>query len=101
MNTTISRRSFLKGSLAVSRSNHCGFCQPSWIPGCSMPPQREEAVEKFQPQRVAEITPDNKVNIFIGNSEMGQGVHTAHSMIIADELEADWKQVRIQPGRSA
>ena len=50
----------------------------------------------FSPNAWFTITPDNKVTIFVGNSEMGQGVLTAHSMIIADELEADWKQVQVR-----
>ena len=52
----------------------------------------------FIPNVWVQITSDNKVTITIGNSEMGQGVLTAQSMIIADELEADWKQVQIKQG---
>jgi isoquinoline 1-oxidoreductase subunit beta len=48
-----------------------------------------------------EITPDNKITITLGISEMGQGSRTALPMIIADELEADWKQVRIQQGQAS
>jgi len=57
-------------------------------------------IEKGSSRRVA-ITPDNKVTISIGNSEMGQGVRTALPMIIADELEADWKQLNIVQGPAA
>jgi isoquinoline 1-oxidoreductase beta subunit len=52
-------------------------------------------VPGFSPNAWFTITPDNKITIFVGNAEMGQGVLTAHAMIIADELEADWKQVKV------
>ncbi|MFH1123434.1 MAG: xanthine dehydrogenase family protein molybdopterin-binding subunit [Pseudomonadota bacterium] len=55
----------------------------------------KKAVAGFKPNAWFEITPDNVVKIAFPNSEMGQGSKTALPMIIADELEADWKQVRI------
>lgn len=58
-------------------------------------------LKTFNPNVWLHITSDNKVTIFIGNSEMGQGVLTAQSMIIADELEADWRQVKIKQGPAA
>ena len=92
MNPTISRRSFLKiTGLTI---------------GVSVTPfgyTLLNAAEKkdFNPNVWFHITSDNKVTIYIGNSEMGQGVLTAQSMIIADELEADWKkQVQIRQGEA-
>jgi len=55
-------------------------------------------LKTFNPNVWLHITSDNKVTIYIGNSEMGQGALTAQSMILADELEADWKQVRVRQG---
>jgi isoquinoline 1-oxidoreductase beta subunit len=52
----------------------------------------------FKPNVWFEITPDNKITITVGASEMGQGVHTALPMILADELEADWKQIKVVQG---
>jgi len=92
MNPTISRRSFLKiTGLTI---------------GVSVTPfgyTLLNAAEKkdFDPNVWLRITSDNKVTIYVGNSEMGQGVLTAQSMIIADELEADWKkQVQIRQGEA-
>lgn len=45
-----------------------------------------------------EITPANTVIISSGQCELGQGTHTAHGKIIADELGADWDQVEIKQG---
>jgi isoquinoline 1-oxidoreductase subunit beta len=42
------------------------------------------------------IEPDGRVVIVAHRSEMGTGIRTALPMIAADELDADWKQVKVQ-----
>src|SRR5688572_31438665 len=42
------------------------------------------------------IEPDNTVIIRCAQAEMGEGVLTALPMLIAEELEADWAQVRVE-----
>ncbi len=95
MNTTISRRSFLKLTgltiaVSVTPFGHT-----------ILNASEKKDLATFNPNVWLHITSDNKVTIYIGNSEMGQGVLTAQSMIIADELEADWKQVKIKQGPAA
>ena len=52
--------------------------------------------KSFNPNVWLQITPDNMVTIVVNKSEMGQGVYTSLPMIVADELEADWKRVKIK-----
>jgi isoquinoline 1-oxidoreductase subunit beta len=42
-----------------------------------------------------EITPDNRIRLFLSKVEMGQGIHTALAQIGAEELEVDWAQLEI------
>ena len=42
------------------------------------------------------ITPDNRVTLILGKSEMGQGIMTALPMILAEELCVDWKSVKVE-----
>jgi len=41
------------------------------------------------------VAPDNTVTAIIPHSEMGQGVHTALSAMLAEEMEADWDAMEI------
>jgi isoquinoline 1-oxidoreductase beta subunit len=52
--------------------------------------------DTFAPNAYLKITPDGRITIVVARSEMGQGVRTALPMILAEELEADWKQITIE-----
>jgi isoquinoline 1-oxidoreductase subunit beta len=91
MNKPISRRSFLKITgltIAVSAT-------PFGYNVINASAQKDGS---FKPNVWFEITPNNRITMTMGSSEMGQGTHTALGMVIADELEADWKQVKIMQG---
>ncbi|QQS42192.1 MAG: xanthine dehydrogenase family protein molybdopterin-binding subunit [Acidobacteriota bacterium] len=56
--------------------------------------------KEFAPSAYLSISPDNKITIWVTRSEMGQGVRTALPMMIADELEADWKTIVLKQASS-
>jgi len=42
------------------------------------------------------ILPDNSIRVIVPHAEMGQGVHTVLPMMLADEMDADWKTVSME-----
>jgi isoquinoline 1-oxidoreductase beta subunit len=86
--TTLSRREFLETGAAAA-SLIVGFRLPS----CGTAAWAADA--PFKPNAWLEIQTDNTISIWTGRSEMGQGVRTAMPMIVAEELDADWQQVRV------
>ena len=93
MNTVIvetGRRGFLKalGGLVV------GFALPE---GTRLDAAPEAASTKLN--AFIHIASDNTVTLFIHKAEMGQGTVTSLSMLLAEDLECDWKKIRTEfPG---
>jgi isoquinoline 1-oxidoreductase subunit beta len=87
----LSRREFVAAGVAAGAGLVIGFYLPHGnSPGST-----------FAPNAYLKITPDGKITIVVARSEMGQGVCTSLPMILAEELEADWKQITIaQAGAS-
>jgi isoquinoline 1-oxidoreductase subunit beta len=83
----LSRRDFLTAGVAAGAGLVIGF----YLPHGSSP-----AKSTFAPNAYLKIAPDGKITIVVARSEMGQGVRTSLPMILAEELEADWKQITIK-----
>ena len=95
VNTTIenhSRRNFLQGSAGLT----LGFCLPSMALGATAKMGMESASAQFEPNAFLRIGADNSVTVISKHLEMGQGTYTGLATILADELDADWKQVRVE-----
>jgi isoquinoline 1-oxidoreductase beta subunit len=54
------------------------------------------ADEVLAPNAFVRIAPDNTVTIVGKHIEMGQGSHTGLATILAEELDADWSQIRVE-----
>ena len=95
--TTHNRRSFFKSSVVAGGGMILGF---SWFASCRSADQ--EAAELVMPDEWFDINSYLKignngiVTIFSPNPEFGQNVKTSMPMIVAEELDVDWKNVLVE-----
>lgn len=88
------RRRFLRGTVAAGAGLSLGFY---------LPPAAADKLATDGPHGMAQdinawirITPDNQVVCEVARAEMGQGTSTSLPMLLAEELECRWEDVRME-----
>jgi isoquinoline 1-oxidoreductase beta subunit len=88
-----SRRRFLQGGAAAAAGLTIGF---HWSAGGpKFASAATSADGAFAPNAFVRIAADNSVTVLSKHLEMGQGVYTGLATIVAEELDADWSQIRV------
>ncbi len=90
------RRNFLKVSALTGGGLLLGFNVPAKRAFAA-----DEATGTFAPNAFLRITPDGTVTVLSNKSEMGQGIYTGLAMLVAEELDADWNAMRVEPAPAA
>ena len=91
----ISRRSFLTVSATVGGGLLLDFS----IPVLAQSPLSSAPEEASMLNAYVRIAPDGTVFIVAKNPEVGQGIKTMLPMVVAEELDVDWKDVRAEDPR--
>jgi isoquinoline 1-oxidoreductase beta subunit len=95
--TAIDRRSFLRvTALAGGGMMIAAYIDPAELLGQGR--QGGPPAPPLVPNSFIKIAADGKVTIIGKNPEIGQGIKTTLPMIIADELDVDWKDVTVEQG---
>lgn len=94
-----SRRNFLKTSLGAMGGLMLGVHFNEAAAEMAGPGEAGSTELKdglFEPNAFIRIAPDNTVTVIVKHLEMGQGSHTGLATLVADELDADWSQIRTE-----
>jgi isoquinoline 1-oxidoreductase subunit beta len=96
MTTPIGRRSFLRASALAGG----GLFLSAYIDPAELFAKAQQASTPavLTPNAFIRIAPDGVVTITAKNPEIGQGIKVMLPMLIAEELDVPWKNVRIEQG---
>ena len=86
----LDRREFLRKSAAGGAGLVIGLYLPGKYEALAGVPAKDPTVMNAWVQ----IAPDDTTTLLIDKSEMGQGINTALAMILAEELDLDWKKIK-------
>src|SRR6202047_1957169 len=91
------RRTFLKNAGTVAAALTIGF---EWLcparGACAAGAAPGAVGGTFTPNAFLRVGADNSVTVIAKHLEMGQGAYTGIATIVAEELDADWTQVRVE-----
>jgi len=87
----LTRRHFLQGTALAGAALVVGF---------RLDGHPAAAAEALAPNPFVRIASDNTVTIISKHIEFGQGTYSGLATIIAEELDADWSQVRVEAAPS-
>jgi isoquinoline 1-oxidoreductase beta subunit len=90
----LTRRSFLQFTTIAG----AGLTLGAVLPGCSSGKESEVTAASATPlvSPFVRIAPDNTVTVINKHVEAGQGVWTGLAAVVAEELDADWSQMRAE-----
>lgn len=85
-----SRRDILKGGGALTVA--------MWLPTGAAQANDANVTKAgaFAPNAFVRIDQDSTVTVLSKHTEMGQGAYTGLATIVAEELDADWNQIRVE-----
>src|SRR4030081_4032552 len=95
--TNVSRRGFLKGLVGAGALVLGVYYGPKALRHHNVPSGGTDADRAtLHPNLFVGIDTDGTVYIVAHRSEMGTVIRTTLPMVVADELDADWKRVKIE-----
>ena len=83
----LSRRNFLRAGAATGGGLMLSL---------SLPFAAGAAGKAFVPNAFVRIGTDSTVTVIVKHLEMGQGTYTGLPTLVAEELDADWAQIRVE-----
>jgi isoquinoline 1-oxidoreductase beta subunit len=87
----VKRRAFVKASATLGVGLVVGFRFDALLAQDAAKPALPNPFDAW-----IRIDASGDVTLICGKSEMGQGIHTALTQILADEVEVDWARVRVE-----
>lgn len=87
-----SRRDFFKTGALAGGGLILGVYLPELARGAEADP-----ASMFAPNAWIRIGRDDSVTVIVNHTELGQGPYTSFPMMVAEELEADWSKIRVEP----
>lgn len=85
----LTRRTFIVSAGAIAAGLAIAVKCPEAISGLL----GNNAEPAFKPNAFVEISADGQIVVIVGQSEIGQGIHTCLAQVLAEELDADWSRV--------